>query len=496
MSAFEQLQESYGEIADLMHLRSLASWDQQTQMPPRAAEARGQQLATLEGLIHSRITAPRIGDLIEASRAENGSDPWKAAWLRELEFQRNRDIKLPESIVKEFALETSRAYDAWVRARQEKKFSVFQPSLSRIVELSKQMAECWGYEGTPWNALVPPYERGLSADFITELFKPLQAETTKLLDRILGAPQIDLSPLDQVWSIERQREFGLRVARDIGYDMNAGRLDVAPHPFCTTLGHGDVRITTRYAERQLLGALLGTIHESGHALYEQGLDEKDARSPLYDAPSLGLHESQSRFWEVRIAHSRPFWKHYFPILQQYFPGQLSSVDAEQFYRLVNRIEPGFTRVEADEVCYNLHVIIRFEIEVRLFNGSLSVADLPAAWNELYKKYLGLDVPNDAVGCLQDIHWAYGSFGYFPTYTVGNIYVSMLVEKMEKDLPRMWDDVAAGRFAEILAWLRTNIHRHGRRELPRELVEKVTGERVSVQPLVRHLQGKYSEIYKL
>ncbi len=494
MTPFQKLEESYAEVADLAHSISLLSWDQQTQMPPRGAEARGNQIATLEGILHERLTAPALGDLLDQANSAPDQTDRQRAWLREFEFSRARKMTLPGSLVKELALETSRAFGVWSQARKKSDFALFAPNLGRIVELKKQEAECYGYEKTPWNALVPDYERGLTADSITTLFAPLRDATTRLLDRILGSKQIDTSFLNQKWDTGIQREFGLRVARDLGYDMASGRQDIAAHPFCTTIGHGDVRITTRYSESRLLDALLGTIHEAGHAMYEQGLPESDARSPLFDAPGLGVHESQSRFWEIRIAHSRPFWSHYLPTLKQYFPGQLDGVDDEAFYRAANRVEPTLIRVEADEVCYNLHVIIRFELEVRIFNGELSVADLPAAWNDLYKRYLGIDVPNDAQGCLQDVHWAYGSFGYFPTYTVGNIYCAMLTEKMQADIPTMWDDCAAGRFDAILGWLRQNIHRHGKRFGAVELIEQATGHKVSCDALIRHLEGKYSEIY--
>lgn len=492
-TAFEKLRERYGEIADLGHASSVLSWDQQTYMPPKGAEGRGQQLSTLSGIIHERMTAPELGDLLEASA--EGATGDKLAFVKELQYARDRSMKLPASLVKEMSLEASRSFEVWARAKQLKDFALFAPQLEKMVALTKQAAECWGYEETPWDALVPDYERGLTAARVERIFKPLREATVDLLGKITKRPQAETRFLEQKWEIDRQREFGLRVARDIGYDMAAGRQDLAPHPFCTNFGIGDVRITTRYTENSLVDGLFGTIHESGHALYEQGFIPADARTPLAEAPSLGIHESQSRFWEVRISQSEAFWRHYFPILQQYFPGQLDDVARPQFYRAINIIEPDFIRVEADEICYNLHVIIRFELEVRIFRGDLAVKDLPAAWNELYKKYLGLDVPNDAKGCLQDVHWAYGSFGYFPTYTLGNIYCAMLVEKMQQDLPGMWEDVAQGRFGAILGWLRSNIHRKGRRQEAAELVEQVTGRPISCDALIRHLTGKYREIYE-
>jgi carboxypeptidase Taq len=365
-----------------------------------------------------------------------------------------------------------------------------------VIDLSRQAAECFGYEGTPWNAFVPDYERGVTAADLQRILEPLRDATVKLLGRILERPKTPAGFLAQKWDIDRQREFGLRVARDLGYDMAAGRQDVSAHPFTTTIGYGDVRITTRYSEDNLLDALLATIHEAGHAMYDQGVDPRFARTPLHDGTSLGIHESQSRFWEVRIGHSRPFWQHYLPVLKQYFPGQLDGVELDDFYKAVNRVEPGFLRVESDEVSYNLHIILRFEIELKIFNGELDVADLPEAWNQTFERYFGFAVPDDSKGVLQDIHWSGGAFGYFPTYSLGNIYNAMLVEKMESDMPGMWDDVARGDFGAVLGWLREKIHRHGRVYLPAELIRQVTGRDITCEPIVSYLQEKYARIYGL
>ncbi|MEO8377934.1 MAG: carboxypeptidase M32 [Candidatus Sumerlaeota bacterium] len=493
MNTFEKIQSHFGEIADLSHASSLLSWDQQTYMPPRGATARGMQLATISGIMQERMNSPELGGLIEDARGGNLTAD-QERYLSELSFARDRSLKIPASLLKESTLEESKAFEAWMRARNLGDYSIFAPHLARMIAFKKQFAECWGYQETPWDALATDYERGLTASKVERVFKPLREATVTLLQQIKERPQANDKFLDQKWDMDRQREFGLRVARDIGYDMSGGRQDLAPHPFCTTLGDGDVRITTRYSQTSLLDGLFGTIHESGHAMYEQGFDPADARSPLGGAASLGVHESQSRFWEVRIGQSDAFWKYYYPILQQYFPGQLDGVSRDEFHRAINIIEPDFIRVEADEICYNLHVIIRFELEVRIFRGDLSVADIPAAWNELYKNYLGLDVPNDAKGCLQDVHWAYGSFGYFPTYTLGNIYCAMLVEKMEKDIPKLWDIVAQGQFAPILQWLRTNIHKVGNRYDASDLIERVTGTPVTCDPLIRHLTNKYRHLY--
>lgn len=496
MTAFDDLKTYVGELADIGHALALLSWDQQTYMPPKAAGGRALQVATLSSIAHERMISPRLGELIDRARPEAAGSADGAAYLRELEHQRDRAMKLPPALVQELALTESEAFMVWARARQEKNFALFRPQLEKLLGLVRRKAECFGYEGHPWNALVGDYERGMPAEKVREYFAPLRDATVTLLRAIREKPQVDTGFLDRKWPVDVQREFALRVIRDMGYDMAAGRMDNAPHPFCTNFGLYDVRITNRYRDQGAIEGLMGAMHETGHALYEQGFLEADQRGPLAEAPSLGIHESQSRFWEVRIGHSQPFWQHYLPIMNQYYGGVLEGIAPERFYRAVNKVEPGLIRVEADEVCYNLHVIIRFELELQLLDGSLAVADLPEAWNALYRQYLGVEVPHDGVGCLQDVHWAYGSFSYFPSYTFGNIYSAMLVEKMEEDLGDVWGQVGRGQFGEILGWLRTNIHRKGRRALAREVVEDVTGKPASADALVRYLRSKYGEIYGL
>ncbi|MBI1289865.1 carboxypeptidase M32 [bacterium] len=493
--SMDKLKEAYGEIADLVKAAAVLGWDQQTYMPPRGFAARGQQLATLSGIIHERMTADSMGRLIAEAKAGKLSEDDRH-FLHELEFQRDRSAKLPAALVKALALQESRSFDAWQRAKAAKNFSIFAPELKEMVRLLREKAACFGYEGTPWDALAQDYERGTSAELVRAFFEPLRVATVDLLKRIEAAKQVDASFLEQKWDVNIQREFAMRVLRDLGYDMARGRVDLAPHPFCTSFGPGDVRITTRFSAENLFDGLSSVIHEMGHALYDMGFREEDHRTPLAEAPSLGIHESQSRFWEIRIAQSRPFWQHFLPILKQYFPGRLDGVDAEQFYRAVNVVEPGFIRVESDEVSYNLHIIIRFELEVKILSGELEVDDIPEAWNRAYKENLGLTVPNDAVGCLQDVHWAYGSFGYFPSYTFGNIFSALLVDKMEKDLPHLWSDVADGRVAAALAWLHRHIHQVGARRAPMDLIREATGQGPSAESLIRHLRAKYGDLYGL
>lgn len=496
MTNYQKLLDAYGEIHDLRMAASVLQWDQQTYMPPRGAEARGQQLSTLGGLIHDRMTSPAFRELLDLAAADTDLTSDQRAAVETLQFQVGRSTKLPGSMVREMVLVESRAFNAWIEARQKRSFSHFKPHLERIIELTRQKADCFGWEATPWNALVPDYERGIDANRIGELFAPLRDATVAFLDRIRGAKPIDTGFLNRQWDLRSQEDFGRRVIGDLGYDFSAGRIDVAAHPFCTNFAVGDVRITSRFNHRDPLDFLMGVIHETGHALYEQGFREEDERTPLAEAPGLGIHESQSRFWEVTIARSLPFWRHYAPIMARYFPAELHGVAVGDLHRAVNVVEPGLIRVDADEVTYNLHIMVRFDLELALLERRLEVADLPGAWNTKYRELLGVEVPHDGDGCLQDVHWSGGAFGYFPTYTLGNIYSAMFLKKMEVDLPDLWEDVARGDFTGILGWLRRNVHQVGMRELGMPLVEKISGQSLTVEPLIRHLEGRFTEIYNL
>jgi len=489
----DKLKEAFGEISDVGKAAAVLSWDQQTYMPPQGFEARGQQLATLSGIAHERLVADSMGALIDEAKA-GPLDADERAFVEELEWSRNRSVRLPATLVKALALQESRSFDAWNRARAAKDFRIFAPELKEMVRLSREKAAALGFTGTPWDALAQDYERGTDAAMVRRFFEPLRVATVDLLQRIKAANPIDTSFLDQKWDVAVQREFSTRVLRDLGFDMSRGRLDLAPHPFCTGFGPGDTRITARFSADLLLDGLSSVVHEMGHALYDMGFRPEDFRTPLAEAPSLGIHESQSRFWEIRVAQSRPFWQHYLPILKQYFPGRLDGVDVESFYRAANVVEPGFIRVESDEVTYNLHIIIRFELEVRILAGELEVDDIPAAWNEAYTQNLGITPPNDAVGCLQDVHWAYGSFGYFPSYTFGNIFSAMLVESMEQDVAQLWQEIARGNAAPALEWMGEKIHRVGARQSPMDLIRSATGREPSAEALIRHLRGKYSNLY--
>ena len=493
-----ELRKRLGEIADVHSAAALLSWDQETHMPKKAGPGRGEQLATLAGIAHRFFVAPELGALLDdLDAAKDALSPADAKLVEVVRHDYARSTKLPEAFVHRFAQEQSWALEAWVKAREVSDFRAFQPHLETLVDLSKEKAGYLGYEGSPYNALLEEFERGMTAEQLKVLFSELASKQSALVARIIESPnQPDTSWLDGEWDEQPQWDFTLRVLRDIGYDLEAGRQDRSVHPFSTFFDVYDVRVTTRFSRTDLFSALMGSIHEGSHALYMQGHDPADRRTPLLDGPSLGMHESQSRMWENVIGRSLPFWRHYAPILAKAFPGRLESITPEQVHRAVNRVEPSLIRVEADECTYNLHIILRFEIEVALMEGDISVAQVPEAWNAKMKEYLGLDVPDDARGCLQDIHWSHGAIGYFPTYALGNIYAAQIGETMEKELSGLWEQVESGEFGELLPWLRENIHRHGRRKLAGEIVRDITGDDPSPAPYLRYLESKFSELYAL
>ncbi|HOJ33676.1 MAG TPA: carboxypeptidase M32 [Candidatus Hydrogenedentes bacterium] len=492
------LREKLGTVCDLRSAARLLEWDQETYMPPKAAEERAQQLATLSALAHSLFVSPEIGALLEKLiEKKDKLSQDDAVFVDVVRYDYERARRLPDTFVHSFTLETSRALQVWIEARKRSDFSMFLPCLERVVALNREKAEYLGYAKSPYDALLEDFERGMSVETIRPLFQELAEGLTKLVARISARPaKAHPSWLAGEWPEVAKLEFSKRVLTDLGYDMEAGRQDKSVHPFSTSIGLCDVRITTRTTPDDLFKGLMATIHECGHALYSQGHDPKDQRTPLLDGASLGTHESQSRLWENFIGRSLPFWRHYLPVLRQYFPGRLDHVCPENVYEELNRVVPSCIRVDADECTYNLHIFLRFEIEVDLIENQVSSKEVPEIWNEKMKAYLGIDVPNAAQGCLQDIHWSHGAFGYFPTYALGNIYAAQFLNKMTSDIPSLWDQVASGDFSAILAWLREKVHRHNRRKLAAEILREATGQDVSVTYFLNYLEKKYSDLYNL
>ena len=498
MLTIDQLKDRIGEVHDLGQALSLLHWDQETQMPRGAAEARARQISTLSGHLHRLATAKDIGEALRHFAAD-GKDLAEddRLMVREALWDHDRATKLPEDFVREESELTSKAHFAWVDARKADDFDIFRPYLERIVDLCRRKADLYGFEGSPYNGLLAGYERGMTAEALKPLFAELATRQKNLIARIAASPrQPDRAWLDQKWPIDAQEAFSRAILEQMTFDFDHGRLDVAAHPFCTSFSCNDVRLTTRYSEDDLFSSLYSAMHEGGHGLYERGLDEHWNRTPLGDSVSLGIHESQSRMWENMIGRSRPFWKHNLPALKKAFPGMLDHVTVDQAYACANTVRPSLIRVEADECTYNLHIIIRFEIELELLEGRLAPKDIPELWNAKYKDYLGLDVPSNALGCLQDIHWSMGGLGYFPTYTLGNLYAAQLFEAILRDIPDLDDRIEAGDLKTLREWLRTQIHLPGRRMTAPQLIEKVTGQRPTHEPYMRYLETKFGQLYNL
>ncbi len=490
-STITPLREKLSEVYDLRAALALLEWDEEVYMPPKGATARGQQRATVSALVHRLMTSPEMGRLLDSAEADAGLSENDKILVCETRYDFEKARKLPESFVQRFAEAQSQAYQSWTKAREESSFARFHPQLQTLVHLAREKAEHVGYSGSPYNALLEEFERGMTTEQLTPLFAELSQRQTALIKRVGASSNLEEeSWLHQIWDENAQWALSLRVLGDMGYDFEAGRQDKAVHPFTTNFGIHDVRVTTRISATQLFSCLSSAMHEGGHALYEQGFREEDARSPLAEAPSLGLHESQSRLWENMIGRSAAFWAYGLPLLRQFFPGQLDGIPMGHVYRSINRVRPSLIRVEADECTYNLHIILRFEIEAALLDGSLNVTDIPHLWNAKMKQYLGLVPPNHSLGCLQDIHWSHGAFGYFPAYALGNLYAAQLFEQIRRDLPSLWKDVQEGNFIPLLGWLRTNIHRVGRRMTAPQLIESVTGRPPEAAPYLRYLEEKF------
>lgn len=499
-ATYTKLTTELREITTLASVSAIVGWDEQVMLRPGGMEFRSRQAALLARLIHERFTSKQIGDWLgelEVSELAKDKDADAAVVLRELRRDYDRATKVPATLVEEFARTTTLAQAAWVEARAKNDFPSYAPWLAKVFELRRQEAACVGSPtGNPYDALVDTYEAGETVESLTQLFDAMKPRLVKLIERVAGSSRkAPHDILERAYAKDAQEKLARHAAEAIGFDNNAGRLDVSVHPFCTGIAPGDTRITTRYDEHFFGDAFFGTLHETGHAMYEQGLPKATHfGTALAEATSLGIHESQSRLWENLVGRSRVFWTHFLPKARDAFPQTLDGVREEDWMFAINDIQPSFIRTEADEATYNLHVLLRFELEPKLLSGDLPVSDVPRIWNERFKSYLGLDVPDDARGCLQDVHWACGLVGYFPTYVLGNMYAAQFYEQAKKDLGDLEAQIARGEFAPLLAWLRSNIHVHGKRYRGRELAKRITGKDISPDALLNHLERKASEYY--
>ncbi len=494
-STYDAFVQRVREIHTFYSLESLLDWDQETLMPKRNAQHRAAQISLIAGLAHERMTSDEVGNLLgELERGGSNGDTVRATNVREVRRKFDRAVRIPTRLVKDIALASSLAKDVWARARKAARFSEFAPHLERLLDLRRQVADCVGWTSEPYDALLDEFEPGAKAADVQVVFDQVKAELVPLVAAIRNAPrQANRSVLSRSCPVERQAAFNRRIAAAVGFDFEAGRIDVSTHPFCSGLTPTDVRMTTRYDEHYMPMSLFGTLHETGHALYEQGLPNEHFGTPMAEAVSLGIHESQSRLWENQIGRSRAFWEHFYPELQQQFPS-MADVKLDEWCFAINAVEPSFIRVEADEVTYNLHIMLRFEIEREMVAGKLRVADVPARWNALMQKYFNLTPPSDAEGCLQDIHWSMGGFGYFPTYALGNLYAAQFCDQARRVLPNFDDLIRAGDFGPMLDWLRKNIHGHGQRYRAGELAQVVTGRPLSAQPFIDYLKAKFRPLY--
>jgi carboxypeptidase Taq len=507
MSAYTNFQHHIAEINDLCCVINLLTWDGRTQMPPGGAAARGSQLATVTRLAQERFVSDETGRVIAAAEDEVAGDPPDSYRVRAVYQAREAyDLarRVPIELMTAIAELKTISQQTWAAAKAASDFPRFAPYLEKMLDLQRQMADAIGYSEHPYDALLLRYEPGMTAARLKSLFAALRAGLLPLLQHIGDrgdAGRADF--LDRDYGEDAQRAFALEIAAKFGYDLNRGRLDRSAHPFEISFTRDDVRITTRYNRRYMPAAVFGTLHEAGHAMYEQGVDPALTRSALttdlldlyaVGGASYGAHESQSRLWENLVGRSRGFWRLHFPRLQEFFGDQLADVDAETFYRAVNRVRPSLIRVEADELTYNFHIMLRVEIEMALIEGSLRVADLPEAWNAAMQKYLGLTPPDDARGALQDIHWSSGLFGSFCTYTVGNVMSAQFFAAAQAALPSLADALAAGDYAPLLGWLTDNIYRHGRAFSPDELLQRATGSSLTVEPYLAYLREKFTDLF--
>lgn len=499
----QRLKEITREVQLLEHINALLGWDQETYMPKGAVEERGEQLALLQGLLHRKSTDPEIGDLLGRLGATE-ENPMGSGELKDLDkrFIRtvfrlyNRETKLPESLVTEMARLSSKALAVWGEARKENDFSKFAPYLEKLVQLNREKAKCFGFTEHPYDPLLDEFEPWIKTREVEKVFFVLREDLAELLGRIREKPQVKHDFLFSDYSVKDQEIFAKSVLKDLGYEDERGRLDLSTHPFTTTLGADDVRITTRYNNNFFPTGLCSVIHEAGHALYELGMGPEIKGTILSGGTSLGIHESQSRMWENMVGRSRSFWKHYYPKLKDKFPSALGSTSLEGFYKAFNKVEPTFIRVEADEVTYSLHIILRFEIELQLITDSLKVREVPEYWNSTFKRLFGVTPKDDREGCLQDIHWSMGAFGYFPTYALGNLYAAQFFNTLKREMPGLEGEIEKGNFPPLLSWLREKIHYPGNSMTAEELVKSVTGEPLNSRYFVEYLNNKYREIYDL
>ena len=484
------------ELADLSSALRLLSWDQHVMMPPGAGAGRGRVLATLQGIAHSRLTEPGLRDLLEEAESDPELDADQSASIRLLRRDYDKATKLPEQLVRDLAELEAVAFQAWARAKSENDFSILEPHLIRMVDLKKEAADAIGWADERYDALLDDFEPGMRTAEVETLFNELVPALKPVAEKILAAAGERPGFLTRTYEVDKQEAFCRWLVAEVGFDLSEGRFDVSPHPFTAHVGLGDVRQTTRYEPQQLLMSIRASMHETGHALYEQGVPKELWSLPIGQVDSLGLHESQSRIWEIQVGTSRPFLDFLLPHLKDRFPEELGRLSPDEFYKGVNYPRRSLIRVQSDEVTYNLHIALRFELELALFRDELAVSDLPDAFDAAMEKYVGIRPDNRADGVLQDMHWAVGGLGYFPTYTLGTLYAAAMFAKAIEDLDGLPADFRRGDTTRFLGWLREKVYVHANRRTGKEVAQAAIGGPLSAQPFLQHLQRKYGELFEI
>lgn len=486
------------DIRNVNRAEALLGWDQQVNMPPGGAKGRASQVATLARIGHELLTDEKTDMLLKEAKLELGDLPYdsdEASTIRVMREDYRENTCIPADLVAEHAEATALGHNIWKEARAKNDFALFAPILTRILDLTRRMADYIGYPDHPYDALLGQYERGMTSKEVKHLFDEHKPPLVKLIAALKDrADHVSDAVLRRDYDIDKQRDFCVQIASAFGYDFNRGRIDVATHPFAITFNQGDVRITTRYNKNYLNPAIFGTMHEAGHAMYEQGVSPTLENTPMSRGASLGVHESQSRMWENLVGRSKGFWVWAYPQLQATFPESLADVSLDQFYAAINKVGQSFIRVEADEATYNLHIMLRFELELEMVAGNIPVENLPKEWNERFEAFFGIVPPTDTLGVLQDVHWSSGLIGYFPTYALGNMLAGQYYKRALHDHPEIPAEIERGKFDTLLKWLNVNIHQHGRKFTPAELTQRITGERIQSSEYMAYLQAKYGEIY--
>lgn len=490
----EKLKNHLKRISNFENALSLLRWDSETYMPKNASEKRAEIIGEIAGYTFKEFTSEKTLKLLQNAENEAQSIEEKAL-IRETKKEFEKSKKIPPELFIEFQIETSKAQNAWQIAKKEDNFNLFKPQLEKIVSLSKEIAEHLEYEENRYDALLDNYEPGLKTKDLLSILPSLRSFLINLLGKIENSNKPKKDILKGNFDVQKQKNFSEFMLKKLNFDFNSGRLDLSEHPFTITISYNDVRITTKYDEKDITKGVFGTIHECGHALYEMGIPENLRGLPIGDGASMGIHESQSRFWENIIGRSFNFWKYFYPKLQEIFP-YFSNISLEKFWRSINTVEKSPIRIEADEVTYNLHIMIRFEIEEGLINDKIKVSDLPEIWNQKMKEYLGITPKSYKEGVLQDIHWAHGFFGYFPSYMLGNLYAAQIYYSLLKDKENINEKIENGDFIEILIWLREKIHSKGKIYEPQDLIYQISGEKLNPSYFIEYLNSKYEKIYNL